>query len=55
MEFTAPVWDWEDWTGTPFERDGSYVFPGGLAPLRVTGQVGLYWEPNVWMLHEVPK
>jgi hypothetical protein len=54
MEFTAPVSDWEAWTGTRFHHDGSYVFPRGLAPLTVAGEVGRYWEPNVWMLHEVP-
>jgi GNAT superfamily N-acetyltransferase len=53
MEFTAPVSDWEDWTRMRFHRDGSFVFRGGLAPLTVTGDVGRYWEPNVWMLHDV--
>lgn len=55
MEFTAPVSDWELWTGMHFERDGNYIFPGGLAPLNVAGRLGRYWEPNVWMLHEVPR
>jgi hypothetical protein len=55
MEFTAPVSDWRHWTGMCLERDGRYLFPGGLAPLQVTDQVGRYWEPNVWMLHEVAR
>jgi hypothetical protein len=54
MEFSAPVPDWERWTGSRFDRDGWYVFPGGLAPLTVTGRFGRYWEPNVWLQHEVP-
>jgi hypothetical protein len=54
MEFTAPVSDWEGWTGMRFEHDGSYLFAGGLAPLRVADHVGRYWEPNVWMLHDNP-
>lgn len=53
MEITAPVPDWEAWTAMSFPADGQYVFPGGLAPLTVTGDVGAYWEPNVWMLHDV--
>jgi GNAT superfamily N-acetyltransferase len=53
MRITAPVADWEAWTGCSFPRDGSYVFPQGLAPLTVTGGTGRYWEPNVWMLHAV--
>lgn len=53
MEFTAPVRDWEEWTGMRFLRDGRFVFPAGLAPLTVTDRVGRYWEPNVWMQHDV--
>ncbi len=53
MEFTAQVPDWEEWTGMHFHRDGFYVFPAGLAPLTITDDVGRYWEPNVWMLHDV--
>ena len=49
----APTSDWEDWTGMAFPADGEYVFPAGLAPLRVRDGIGSYWEPNVWMLHEV--
>jgi hypothetical protein len=53
MEFTAPVPEWEKWTGMRFHAGGRYVFPGGLAPLVVSGGLGRYWEPNVWMLHDV--
>jgi hypothetical protein len=54
MRITAPVADWEAWTGIAFPAEGSYVFPRGLAPLRVVDGMGDYWEPNVWMIHEVP-
>jgi hypothetical protein len=47
----APVSDWESWTDMEFPTDGDYTFPFGLAPLQVRGGTGLYWEPNVWMLH----
>jgi GNAT superfamily N-acetyltransferase len=53
MRITAPVVDWEAWTGLSFPDDGSYIFPEGLAPLTVTDGIGRYWEPNVWMLHTV--
>lgn len=53
LEITAPVEDWERWTATPFPDDGTYRFPGGLAPLTVQDGIGHYWEPCVWMLHEV--
>ena len=47
----APVSDWEGWTGMAFPDDGDYTFPLGLAPLCVGDGTGLYWEPNVWMVH----
>ena len=53
MEFTAQLSDWENWTGMRFHHDRNYAFPGGLAPLTVTGDVARYWEPNVWMLHDI--
>ncbi|HEV2360083.1 MAG TPA: hypothetical protein VGS21_00115, partial [Acidimicrobiales bacterium] len=53
LEITAPVEDWENWTGLEMPADGQYVFQGGLAPMTVEGGVGRYFEPNVWMVHEV--
>lgn len=53
MEIRWPVADWETWTGLALPDDGEYVFPGGLAPLTVTGGTGLYWEPNIWIEHDV--
>jgi GNAT superfamily N-acetyltransferase len=53
LEIFAPTADWEAWTGMAFPEDGEYTFPGGLAPLTVAGGTGTYWEPNIWMLHEI--
>jgi hypothetical protein len=53
LEIEAPVSDWEAWTGMSFPEDGEYVFPAGLAPLSVRQGTGSYWEPNIWMRHEV--
>jgi hypothetical protein len=53
MEITAPTSDWEAWTQMAFPDDGEYVFPGGLAPLSVNARTGTYWEPNIWMQHDV--
>jgi hypothetical protein len=53
MEIVAPISDWERWTGTSFPVDGRYLFPRCLAPLTVANHVGDYWEPNLWMVHEV--
>jgi hypothetical protein len=51
MQITAPVTNWQEWTGLLLPGPGQYVFPGGLAPLTVAGGIREYWEPNVWMLH----
>ena len=51
MRIEASLDDWERWTGMAFPEDGEYIFPFGLAPLRVQDRVGFYWEPNVWMFH----
>lgn len=53
MHIVGPVEDWEAWTEMAFPEEGQYVFPGGLAPLAVSGGEGDYWEPNVWMEHAV--
>jgi len=53
MEITRSISDWEGWVGMPFPDDGDYVFPGGLAPLTANEGVGHYWEPNVWVLHDL--
>jgi hypothetical protein len=53
LQIEAPVADWEQWTEMAFPEDGDYVFPAGLAPLRVRRGTGSYWEPNVWMRHEI--
>jgi hypothetical protein len=36
-----------------FPDDGEYVFPGGLAPLSVNGEMGTYWESSIWMQHDL--
>jgi hypothetical protein len=53
LRIAAPVADWELWTDMAFPQDGRYVFPRGLAPVTIKGNLGAYWEPNVWMLHEL--
>ena len=55
LRITATVAEWEERVGMAFPETGEYVFPGGLATLAVDRErdVGRYWEPNVWMLHDV--
>jgi GNAT superfamily N-acetyltransferase len=53
LQIFAPVSDWETWTGMSLPADGLYVFPEGLAPLAISEGQGEYFEPNVWMLHDI--
>jgi GNAT superfamily N-acetyltransferase len=55
LRITATVDEWEERVGMAFPETGEYVFPGGLATLAVDREqdVARYWEPNVWMLHDV--
>ncbi len=55
LRITGTVAEWESWTEMAFPESGGYPFPGGLAPVTIDrdGDVGGYWEPNVWMRHDV--
>ena len=55
MRISGTVVEWEEWTEMAFPESGEYVFPHGLAPLSVDRErdLGLYFEPNLWMLHRV--
>jgi GNAT superfamily N-acetyltransferase len=55
MRISGTVTEWEDWTEMAFPESGEYVFPHGLAPLAVDREqdLGLYFEPNLWMVHAV--
>lgn len=55
LRITGSVAEWEAWTGLPLPVSGSYVFPDGLAPLKVDRDAdrGQYWEPSVWFIHRV--
>lgn len=45
--------EWEEWTGMAFPEDGTYVFPGCLAPVTFADGVGTHVEPNIWMHHRL--
>ena len=45
--------EWEEWTGMPFPDDGTYVFPGCLAPVTFVDGIGTHVEPNVWVQHRL--
>jgi hypothetical protein len=55
LRITGTVAEWEEWVGMAFPESGDYVFPQGLATVRIDREAdrGEYWEPNVWMRHRI--
>ena len=56
MKITGSIQEWESWTGMRFPESGNHVVPGALTPVEMDlkNDLGVYLEPNVWMLHELP-
>ncbi|HVE76145.1 MAG TPA: GNAT family N-acetyltransferase [Actinomycetota bacterium] len=55
IEVTGTIKEWESWTGLTFPESGDYVVEGALEPVRidVTKGIGVYEEPNIWMIHDL--
>ena len=55
MTIAGTVADWERWAGMSFPDSGDYVVPGALTLVSIDREadLGVYVEPNVWMLHRL--
>jgi hypothetical protein len=55
MRIAGSIGEWESWTGMRFPEGGKHLVPGALTPVEMDqkNDLGVYIEPNVWMLHEV--
>lgn len=55
MRIPGSIKDWEQWTGLRFFESGDYIVEGALNPVHIDLEkdLGLYIEPNVWVLHEI--
>ncbi|NQV16190.1 hypothetical protein HQ531_12085 [bacterium] len=53
MKISGTVQEWQDWTGLSFRSSAEYIIPGALNPVKIDieNDLGVYVEPNVWMLH----
>lgn len=53
MTITGTLAQWRAWTGLPFDRSGTTLVPGALAPVHVDVEQdhAVYVEANVWMVH----
>jgi hypothetical protein len=55
MRIEGTVAQWEQWSGQRFPESGDYLVEGALAPVHIDrrADLGLYIEPNVWVVHWV--
>lgn len=55
VRISGTVTEWETWTEMAFPESGQYLIPGGQVPLTIDRDqdVGIYVEPDVWMLHRM--
>jgi GNAT superfamily N-acetyltransferase len=55
LKISGTVAEWEEWTAMAFPVSADYVFPEGLATVSIDrdADVGLYYEPNVWLRHRL--
>lgn len=55
MTIPGSLDQWREWTGLPFDTDGTVEVPGALAPVHVdlAADHAVYVEPNVWVHHDL--
>jgi GNAT superfamily N-acetyltransferase len=55
MTIPGTVAQWEEWTHLSFLQSGDYIIPGALVPMKmdIKQDLGLYVEPNVWVVHHL--
>lgn len=55
MRIGAAIAQWESWTGSSLDGDGSVIVDRALVPLEVdrTTDRAVYVEPNVWIHHDL--
>lgn len=53
MSLKGTIAQWEEWSGLRFPTSGLYTVDGALVTVRIyrEADMGLYIEPNVWMVH----
>jgi GNAT superfamily N-acetyltransferase len=53
MTIAGTLAEWREWTGLPFNDDGSAIVPGALSPIHVSlaQDHAVYVEPNLWVHH----
>jgi hypothetical protein len=54
MTIKGTVTDWEKWSGLVIPESGDYIVEKALVPIIIDRDknIGIYVEPNVWIIHE---
>jgi len=55
VTFRGTISQWQEWTNMEFPASGQYIVEGALAPIIIDHErdLGVYDEPNVWMVHSI--
>jgi GNAT superfamily N-acetyltransferase len=55
MRMQGTVAEWAEWTGLSFPVSGQYLPPLAATPVEVdvAADVGRYFDPNVWVVHDL--
>lgn len=55
MYIPGTIKEWSEWTDIDFPGSGKYIIPGALNPITIDVEkdLGIYIEPNVWILHKI--
>ena len=55
MKMQGTVAEWESWTGQDFPGSGSYIVPFAASPVQIDRErdEGVYYDPNVWVVHTI--
>jgi GNAT superfamily N-acetyltransferase len=55
MTMRGSVAEWEAWTGMAFPETGPYVVPFAIDTVAIDREsdVGVYHDPNVWIVHDL--
>lgn len=55
MYIPGTITEWQEWTGLSMQTSGDYIITGALSPVKVSveNNIAEYFEPNVWMVHNL--
>jgi GNAT superfamily N-acetyltransferase len=57
MTIAGSVGEWQEWTGLTFPVSGPYIVEGAQSPVEIdlAADRGVYYDANVWMVHNLSR